>query len=316
MKTIIVLTIALLAFFFIRASSGGNEPGNREELGRLLFFDPILSATKTISCASCHKPEYAFADNAAVSTGVNNRKGTRNTPSAMNLKSHETFFWDGRASTLEEQALAPIENPSEMNLPVDIAVGRLQNNKSYAYYFKKIYNSRPTRALLADALAAFEKTLETSDSPFDNWKFYDDSTMVSASVRRGFDVFNGRGKCVHCHFGSDLTRNEFRNIGLFNGRNLNDSGRYVITKSREDIGKFKTPGLRNIALTAPYMHNGMLKTLKEVIEFYDNTNKKVSRPVNKDTLLAKPLGLTGREKADLEAFLVALTDKQFSKGTK
>jgi cytochrome c peroxidase len=316
MKTIIVLAFALLTFLFIRASSEGKEPRDKEELGRMLFFDPILSATKTVSCASCHKPEFAFADNSAVSTGVNGRKGTRNTPSAMNTKSHPAFFWDGRSATLEEQALAPIENPSEMNLPIDIAVGRLQNNRKYNYYFKKIYNSRPTRELLADAIAAFEKTLETSDSPFDNWKIYDDSTMVSAAVRRGFDVFNGKGKCVDCHFGSDLTRNEFRNIGLFDGRQLNDSGRFVITKNKEDVGKFKTPGLRNIALTAPYMHNGMLKTLKEVIEFYDNTTKKVPRPINKDTILARPLGLTKKEKADLEAFLVALTDKQFVKAIK
>jgi cytochrome c peroxidase len=316
MKMIIVLMIALLAFLFIRASSGNNDPESKEELGRLLFFDPILSATKTISCASCHKPEFAFADNAPVSTGVNGRKGTRNTPSAMNMRSHPVFFWDGRAATLEEQALAPIENPSEMNLPLDIALGRLQNSKTYRSYFKKIYNSRPTRALLADAIAAFEKTLETSDSPFDNWKYYDDSTKVSAAVRRGFDLFNGKGKCVKCHFGSDLTQNEFRNIGLFNGRQLNDSGRAAITRDNEDVGKFKTPGLRNIAITAPYMHNGMFKTLKEVIDFYDNPDKEVPRAINRDTILAKTLGLTGREKADLEAFLFALTDKQFSKGTK
>src|SRR5687767_10717701 len=119
MKMFIVLTIALMAFLFIQASSESNEPANKEELGRVLFFDPILSATKTISCASCHKPEFAFADKTAVSTGVQGRKGTRNTPSAMNMRSHAVFFWDGRAASLEEQALAPIENPSEMNLPLD-----------------------------------------------------------------------------------------------------------------------------------------------------------------------------------------------------
>jgi len=313
MKTVIVLSIAMLTFLFMNASSESDEPANKEELGKLLFFDPILSATKTISCASCHKPEFAFADNAPVSVGVNNRKGTRNTPSAMNLRSHEKFFWDGRAATLQEQALAPIENPAEMNLPLDIAVGRLQNNQRYNNYFRKIFNSRPTKALLADAIAAFELTLETTDSPFDNWKYYDDSTRVSEAVRRGFEVFNGNGKCVKCHFGSDLTQNEFRNIGLFNGRQLNDSGRYGFTKNKEDIGKFKTPGLRNIAVTAPYMHNGMFKTLKEVIDFYDNPARKVPRAINRDTILVKPLGLTKREKADLESFLLSLTDKQFLK---
>ena len=137
MKTVIILSIAMLTFLFMNASIEKEEPTTKEELGKLLFFDSILSATKTISCASCHKPEFAFADNAPVSLGVNNRKGTRNTPSAMNLRSHETFFWDGRAATLQEQALAPIENPAEMNLPLDIAVGRLQNNNRYKNYFKK-----------------------------------------------------------------------------------------------------------------------------------------------------------------------------------
>jgi cytochrome c peroxidase len=316
MKTVIISGISLLTFLFMNASNKSEEPVNKEDLGKLLFFDPILSATKTISCASCHKPEFAFADNRAVSIGVNNRKGTRNTPSAMNLRSHEAFFWDGRAATLQEQALAPIENPSEMNLPIDIAVGRLQNNRRYNNYFRLIFNSRPTKALLGEAIASFELTLETTDSPFDNWKYYDDSTKVSEAVRRGFEVFNGNGKCVKCHFGSDLTQNEFRNIGLFNGRQLNDSGRYAITKNRGDIGKFKTPGLRNIAITAPYMHNGMFKTLKEVIDFYDNPARKVPRAINRDTILTKPLGLTRREKEDLEAFLLSLTDKQFLKQTK
>jgi len=210
--------------------------------------------------------------------------------------------------------LAPIENPSEINLSIGEALERLRKNKNYRAYFKKIFNSEPNRENLAEAIAAFERTLETSNSPFDSWKFSDDSNAVSASVKRGYAIFNGKGKCSQCHFGADFTANEFRNIGLFDGRKLNDSGRGSVTGSREDIGKFKTASLRNVAITGPYMHNGMFRTLKEVISFYNDPGKIIPAAVNRDSLLAKPLGLTLREKRDLESFLLSLTDKRFSAG--
>jgi cytochrome c peroxidase len=312
MKKYMITGIAAV-FILIQGSFIGKEkePSSKAELGKLLFFDPILSKDRTISCASCHKPAHAFADTVAVSRGVMNRKGTRNTPSAMNLSLQRSFFWDGRAKNLEEQALAPIENPKEMNLPLDEALLRLRNSKEYSQYFRKLFGSEPDRNNMAEAIAAFERTLETSDSPFDNWKFSDDSLAVSEAVKRGFAVFNEKGKCVKCHFGADFTTNEFRNIGLFDGKRFNDSGRAVISGSKEELGKFKVPGLRNVAVTAPYMHNGMLKTLKEVIDFYDDPEKIVPRSINRDTVLAKPLGLTVQEKRDLEAFLRSLTDKQF-----
>jgi cytochrome c peroxidase len=296
----------------MQVSFSNREPATKAELGKLLFFDPILSKDNTISCASCHKPAYAFADTVAVSFGVNKKPGIRNTPTAMNLLLQKTFFWDGRAKTLEEQALAPIENPAEMNLPLAEALLRLQNSQEYSDWFKKIFNSEPSLANLASAIAAFERTLETSDSPFDNWKFSDDSNAVNPAVKRGFVLFNGKGKCVQCHFGADFTANEFRNIGLFNGIDLNDSGRAVISGNREDAGKFKTASLRNVSVTAPYMHNGIFKTLKEVIDFYDDPAKIIPNAVNRDSLLAKPMGLTAREKTDLEAFLLSLTDKRFN----
>lgn len=307
-----IITITAIAVAGIMASFNNKEPTTKAELGKLLFFDPILSKDRTISCASCHKPAHAFADTAAVSTGVSNRKGARNTPTAMNLSLQKVFFWDGRAKTLEEQALAPIENPAEMDLPVGDALLRLQQSPTYKAWFQQIFNSEPTAAHLASAIAAFERTLETSDSPFDNWKFADDSNAVSSAVKRGFLIFNGKGKCVQCHFGADLTANEFRNIGLFNGKDLNDSGRAVISGSPEDIGKFKTASLRNVGVTAPYMHNGRFKTLQEVIDFYDDPAKVIPNAINRDSLLAKPMGLTKLEKADLEAFLVSLTDKRFT----
>ena len=309
-----ILTIfGLLLIIMVQVSFIKNETTSKEELGKLLFFDPVLSKDYTISCASCHKPGHAFADTTAVSRGVSQKKGSRNTPSAMNVTLLSSFFWDGRAADLEEQALAPIENASEMNLPLPDAIRRLKNNKRYYRLFDEAFNSEPTAKNLAQAIAAFERTLETSDSPFDNWKFSDDANAVTDDVKRGFALFSGKGKCTRCHFGSNLTNNEFRNIGLFNARNLNDSGRSLISGKKEDAGKFKTPGLRNVAITAPYMHNGMFKTLKQVIDFYNDPGKVVPNAINRDSLLAKPLGLTAQEKKDIEAFLCSLTDKRFHK---
>jgi cytochrome c peroxidase len=313
MKQYILLAVVAGAMLLLQSSFGTEVPVTKADLGRLLFFDPILSSDRTISCASCHKPDFAFADTIRLSKGVHGRIGTRNTPSAMNVRLQHSFFWDGRAKSLEEQALAPIENPKEMNLPLKIALQRLRGHQTYRAYFQKIFQSEPTLQYLGEAIAAFEKTLETSDSPFDEWKFSNKPSAVSEEVKRGFEVFNGRGKCIRCHFGADFTANEFRNVGLFNGKNLNDSGRAIVTGQKEDIGKFKTPGLRNITMTAPYMHNGIARTLKEVIDFYDNPVKFVPDGINRDTILSKPLGLTVCEKADLEAFLRSLTDKRFTR---
>jgi len=284
---------------------------DKTELGRMLFFDPILSGDRTISCASCHKPAYAFADTVVLSLGVSGRKGSRNTPSAMNLALQDIFFWDGRAGSLEEQALAPIENPKEMNLSLDKALRRLQRDKNYRDYFKKVFNSNPTRKSLGEAIAAFERSLETSNSPFDNWKFSGNDAAVPDPVKRGFTIFSTKGKCTKCHFGSDFTQREFKNIGLFDGHMLNDSGRASLPGYEKELGKFKVPGLRNVAVTAPYMHNGMFRTLREVIDFYNDPDKVVPHAINRDTALAQPLGLTEEEKADLEAFLRSLTDRQF-----
>ena len=312
MKKYIILAL-MCSVVLIQSSFVNNEPENKAELGKLLFFDPILSSDRTISCASCHKPEYAFADTSAVSNGVGGAKGVRNTPSAMNLSLQRIFFWDGRASSLEEQALAPIENPVEMHLGIPEALQRLKEDQRYQKYFLNLFNSEPTRANLAEALSAFERTLETSESAFDEWKFTGDSLAVDNAVKRGFGVFNNKGKCIQCHFGADFTTNEFRNIGLFNGKDLNDSGRAAVSGKVDEIGKFKVPALRNIAITAPYMHNGMFKTLKEVINFYNEPDKIIPNAINRDSLLAKPLGLTQQDKDDLEAFLFAVTDKRFLK---
>ena len=313
MKTFAVIFFLTAFAGAVVASFPQSSTKDKAYLGKRLFFDTILSADKTVSCATCHKPDFAFADTVALSAGVGGAKGLRNTPSAMNVRLQKRFFWDGRAESLEAQALAPISNPAEMNLPIEEAVERLRQDASYRKDFETVFYSQPTKENLAQALAAFERTLETSDSPFDEWKFSGREDAVSAAVKNGFALFTTKAKCSQCHFGADFASDEFRNIGLFNGKDLNDSGRALVTGKKEDIGKFKIGPLRNVALTAPYMHNGMFKTLKEVIQFYNDPRSIVNGIQNIDTLLRKPLHLSAQEQQDLEAFLHALTDKQFLK---
>ncbi len=285
-------------------------PANEVELGKRLFFDKILSRDHKISCASCHNPKFAFADSVAFSLGNDGLEGKRNAPSVMNMASRSVFFYDGRASSLEAQAIFPIEDPLEMDLPIEEAITRLKENAFYAAAFKKIYKKSPNKELLGKALAAFESTLETSASAWDLFAKGKESNF-SEAAQRGREIFNEKGKCFDCHFGPDFTGDEFRNIGLFNNQELNDAGRFWITKSPEDMGKFKVPGLRNVAVTAPYMHNGMFKTLREVVDYYNEPGKFVKGSLNTDTLLSKPLGLNEGEINDLLAFLEALTDQQF-----
>lgn len=284
----------------------------RAMLGRKLFFDPVLSGDRSVSCASCHKPAFAFADTAVFSQGVGGRLGNRNTPSAMNVAARDVLFWDGRSETLEQQALIPIANPVEMDLPIDSAVRRLRKSKTYVALFRQVFGALPTARNLGLAIAAYERTLETSDTPNDRWLQDKPNGMTTQQVR-GREIFFEKGRCIECHFTPDFTGDEFRGIGLFNGKQYNDSGRYLITKDPADLGTFKVPGLRNVAMTAPYMHDGSFKTLREVIDYYDNPSAVLPDGMNRDTVLNKPLGLTELEKQDLEAFLLALTDDRFRK---
>lgn len=311
-KLYLILSLTGIVLFLSQSAFIDLYPKTPAELGKKLFFDPILSKTKKISCASCHKEEFAFADNSAVSLGVRNQKGVRNTPSAMNMKLQAAFFWDGRANTLEKQALMPIENPIEMDLPIKTAVWRLNNSPTYVAAFKTVFKEAPNAHNLAKALADFERTLETSDSALDDWLLNDNESAVSASAKRGYSLFIGKkANCVQCHFGPDFNNVEFRSIGLFDGKTLIDSGRAAITKNKADVGKFKIGALRNVAITAPYMHNGMFKTLRQVIDYYDDPDKVVPHSIGRDSLLAKPINLTEQEKTDLENFMIALTDKRF-----
>ncbi len=303
--TFLLIVIGLASFIETE------PPTTAEELGERLFFDPLLSLDNSISCGSCHLRDFAFADTAQFSLGVNGQRGERNTPSSMNMLSRPYFFYDGRAATLEEQVLMPIHNPVEMALPVADLLLRLQDSP-YRAWFEDIYGSAPDSANLSAALAAFIFSLESAgDSPFDQW-MKGDTTAMSAAQVRGRLIFNEKANCFDCHFGPDFTGDEFRNIGLFTGQiGLDDVGRFALSKDSSDLGKLKVPGLRNSAVTAPYMHNGQFKTLAEVVDYYDDPSQFVQGSINRDSLLAQPLQLSPSEKADLVAFLEALTDQRY-----
>lgn len=299
--------LAILLFSFSRSSLP-----TVEKLGERLFFDPVLSLDSTVSCASCHIPQFAFADTARLSRGVGGRLGKRNAPAITNMSARAHFFFDGRAITLEQQVLMPIQDTLEMRATPELVTARLRRHPEYSPVFQQLFGKQADMESLATALAAYVRTLETSDTPFDRWMQGGPNPMSEAAVR-GREVFMNKGKCFDCHFSPDFTGDEFRNIGLFNGKDLNDAGRFAVTRDSADLGKMKVPSLRNVAVTAPFMHNGMFRTLEEVIDYYDNPDAFVHNSIGRDSLLAKPLGLTPQEKSDLKIFLEALTDEQFAK---
>ncbi len=313
-KSFYILFLTAITLFIVSSSfqQKNADIKTKAALGKKLFSEKMLSLDSSVSCASCHKPAYAFADTTAFSTGINGKLTARNTPSVLNMKNRPYFFWDGRAVTLQEQSLMPIQNPDEMGLPIEEAVKRLNESKEYKNLFQKIFKQQPNAKNLSAAFAAYEQTLETVDSKFDDWS--NNIKKLSASEERGRQLFIGnKSKCFNCHRMEDFTTDEFKNIGLYNAKDLNDAGLYAITKKETDKGKFKTPGLRNIGVTAPYMHNGMFKTLEEVVEYYNDPAKIVSNSINIDDDLKQPLGLTEKEKKDLIAFLKTLTDKKYAR---
>lgn len=307
-KTFLAISIMMGILSF---AGGDDEIKTKEQLGEKLFFDPILSADNTISCASCHKPQFAFADTATFSVGINGNLTSRNSPGLTNLSARTHLFWDGRAGSLEEQALGPITSATEMGLSIEDAVKKLNDNKFYADAFFKVFKSTPSKDNLLKALASFERTLETSNSPYDRYINGDDNALSPSAVR-GRLLFIGKANCNNCHSGEDFTADRFKSIGLYNAKDLNDAGRSLITHNKADEGEFKIPGLRNVAVTAPYMHNGKFKTLKSVVEYYNNPSLVVSDGINRDLSLDTPLNLNEEEIDDIVSFLKALTDDRFT----
>jgi cytochrome c peroxidase len=275
-------------------------------LGRRLFFDPVLSVDRTVSCASCHEPSYGFASRDRTSLGVRGQRGTRNTPSLLNIAYVTPLFWDGRATSLEEQALKPIESPQEMGNTVDEAVKRLAADATYRTQFDAAFTDGVTATNLARAIASFERVLLAGNGKSDAFKLEGDVAGMTDTERHGMWLFESKARCWRCHSGRNFSDNNFHNTGVawFNRPDAEptDLGRYAVTKLDADRGKFKTPSLRGVARTAPYMHDGSLATLEDVVKFY---NRGGGKNAQLDSIVV-PLNLTTAEVLSLVAFLKAL----------
>ena len=274
-------------------------------LGRKLFFDPILSKDKTVSCASCHQPDHGFASPDKLAVGIGGQVGDRNAPTLLNRVYGTKFFWDGRVDSLEEQALKPIANPKELGTNVDAVIVKLSNDPKYTQQFHEAFPTieQPvTSRNMAKALAAFQRTLIASDSPIDEFQAGKYSAL-NRQQRKGLWLFESRAACWKCHSGDNYSDEDFHNTGIGFDLSERDLGRFMVTKNKKDKGKFKTPTLREVSKTAPYMHNGSLTTLRDVVEFY-NRGGEVEDP-NLDPEL-KPLGLTDDEVEALVELLKVL----------
>lgn len=308
------------------------------ELGRQLYFDGRLSKDGTISCASCHSPEFGYAKNTQFGIGVGGQQGGRNSPVAYNRIVSSLQFWDGRADSLEAQAVGPIANPIEMANTHEACVATIKGIEGYRLQFDKVFPDGVTIDNVGKAIASFERALVTGTSPWDYYEAFKtfsdankedladlealkkddpklfekyealkkatDEHTISDSAKRGGEIFFGdKGSCTACHVGANFTDEKYHNLGVGMEKPEPDLGRFVITKVEKEKGAFKTPTVRNVELTAPYMHDGSQKTLEEVVEWYD----KGGHPNQWLDEKIKPLKLTAEEKADLVAFMKALT---------
>lgn len=300
-------------------------------LGRALFFDKRLSRDGTVSCAVCHDPARAFTDSNVIAEGVGATKGTRNSPTILNSVFSELLFWDGRARSLEEQVNHPLMSTFEMGMGSgEELVARVSSIPGYGRRFRKVFKSEDIDLdKIAKAIAAYERTLLSGNSPFDRF-ITGNNTAITDAQRRGWQLFNGKARCIECHTHSAsnpfFTDNKFHNTGvaaadsifetlinnltrsatpllLAHSAGFSELGRYTVTKQQTDIGAFKTPTLRDVELTSPYMHNGSLKTLIDVVRFYNRGGNPNS---HLDTSM-QPLKLTDAELNDLVEFMRALT---------
>ena len=285
---------------------------NAIALGRRLFYDKRLSQDAVLACASCHQPELAFTDGRTLSVGVGGKTGLRNAPTLLNTAYVPLLFWDGRANSLETQAASPIADPLEMNQTHDVSVGQLASDETYRKMLRATFGTEAiTLQRVEKSLASFERTLLSGDSAFDRYQYAGEKNALTTAQIRGLAIFADpqRGNCTVCHTigpGSALfTDNKFHNLGegLGDDGGFIDPGRYRETHLDQDMGAFRTPTLRNVALTAPYMHDGHLKTLKDVVDFYaggGNSNAHLDKHI-------VSIHLTAQDRMDLVAFLNALT---------
>lgn len=280
-----------------------NAPSpDRIELGRRLFFDPRLSGSNWISCGTCHNPGLAWGDGLPKGIGHGMQQLGRRTPTVLNTAWASSLFWDGRAATLEEQALGPISAPGEMNMDMEGMLEKVKAVEGYRQLFAKAYPDEPiSEKTVAKAIAAYERTLVSGTAPFDRWVQGDDDA-ISPAAKRGFVVFNEKGNCAACHSGWRFTDDSFHDIGIPG----DDPGRGKLLPLPTMQHAFKTPTLRNVDQRAPYMHDGSEATLEDVVELYD-LGGRVKRPSLSPEIA--PLRLTEGEKSDLLVFLDTLTSQ-------
>jgi cytochrome c peroxidase len=275
----------------------------RVRLGKKLFEDPNLSRDRTISCSSCHRSNTAFATNDRTNNGAFNRPGIRNAPSLLDKAFAPHLNWDGGTASLETQALVPIQAHNEMDMKFDELAERLNADPVYRDLFRQAYDRPADTYSIVRALAAFQRTLYSGKSPYDDY-LKGDTLAMNEAARRGRSLFfSEKAECFHCHNGVLLTNFSFQNNGLY--AVYPDSGRYQISGLQRDIGRFVTPTLRNVARTAPYMHDGSLPTLEAVLDHYIRGG----HPHPNKNPVIQPLTLTAQDKADLIAFLESLSDR-------
>ena len=271
------------------------------ELGKKLFFDPRLSGNNEVSCATCHDPNKGYGDDQPTFDKYNGGFGPRNSPTIINSGYYETNFWDGRAGSLEEQALGPIENPNEMNQPLSNLIVELKGINGYTELFQTAFGEGITDKNIGKALAAFQRLVVVNNTPYDRF-LQGNETALNQQELRGLSLFTGKAMCIICHNGQNLSDNKFYNIGI----NTEDEGRFAVTKDEKDLGRIRTPGLYGITHTAPYMRDGSIATLEGVIDYYDSGG---GNHPNKSYFMERfmgPIGLTAEDKADLLAFLKTL----------
>ncbi|MEC9093509.1 MAG: cytochrome c peroxidase [Planctomycetota bacterium] len=271
---------------------------DKVHLGKQLYFDKRLSIDNTVSCASCHDPAKGWSNGTAFATGVKGQQGGRSAPTIINSGYQFFQFWDGRAHQLEGQALGPIQNPIEMGLSLKEMEVKLSQIKGYVKQFKLVFGNPPNAEDTAKAIAAFERTVLSGNAPYDQFKDGNQSAL-SEAAKRGQNIFFNKAQCSACHAGPNFTDGGFHNIGTAMNKKEKDLGRFSVTKLEGDTGSFKTPTLREIQRTAPYMHDGSLTSLEQVVDFYNKGG--IANPQLDEEIF--PLNLTDENKKDLVIFL-------------